>query len=185
MPDPQNNNLQIVSGVLIVLSIVLLYCWWVKKCNNDCNKSYMRGSPLYTQGPMYGQPVDWNKLSHKEGMLNFGELGKFDSVVDVMNKMPKVESMQDMTNNMTNRHYKMNTYDVVNHRWSSDANVAEPLIGSGRTGENDNLVLGSDIITPSKPVLDHHDRSLSADQILMTDYTSQWGTNQMPTNVSI
>jgi len=159
-------KVQWLSGTLIVLSLVLLYCWNSKK------ESYV---PV-KGGYMYGYPRQTDGFSAKRMNAEFPHLH--------LNK-----NLNDLENYVVNRHpaskERMHS-DVSGMKWQSHAFVSgradEDQYGSGydEEGARDRILtrraeelVGYDILTPTKPDLSACNEPLTtgAMQILNADNT--------------
>jgi hypothetical protein len=141
-----SDNLQVLGGVLIVLSIFLLWCWCSKKGN------------MYDEGMI---PRAAYALSNDEGLSNRNAIAKdyiggLKFKEAMWNGSDKVPSMHDLENMHANRHLDVQRHhtpsNVVGLKWNSDGmvgiNTLEADMRDGDDIARRQLNIGGDIYTP-------------------------------------
>jgi hypothetical protein len=203
----ENICLQLLGGALVVLSLILVYCWCKKNdrdgmgnmvpySSSSLHGSYQNVSPNWKEG-LGGMTRDFGSLGFmREGMLSFDNNRGFDTPNTAVTNTPKlVESMHGISNTVQNRHpqNKRLSDSVTNLRWESDASIGDESPGTGSTGYGNpgqmgnraqhriSQIIGGDVITPMKPTNINSCNSHSNDQLLKTDtqFQPQWGDNYM------
>lgn len=197
MPSDDTDNLQLMGGALIVLSLALLYCWWSKQSKqNGCGrryegfKSYIKDHTSKFEGARskYTPGLTFNtdkqaSMHDLEGMaVNRNPLTDQQKRSQVTGLRWQVEGMEnvDMTD-MFDRSYDDARGLVQNSSSSEYGNVRGP-----------NRPLSADILTPMKPNPGSTCASHSLDQLIMTDRAETFGKNGTfwgdpvgPTSVSL
>jgi hypothetical protein len=200
--------LQLLGGALVILSLMLVYCWWSKKnvrdgmgnnipySSSSPHGSFQNISPSWKEG-LGGMTRDFGSLGFmKEGYLNFGSGHDYSTPDAAIRDTPQlVESMHGMSNSVQNRHpqNKRMGDSVTNLRWETDASIGNESPGPGSTGYGPpdqygnraqhriSQIIGGDVITPMKPTPMNACNSHSNDQLMKTntEFRPQWGNNYM------
>ncbi len=172
------SQIKVLSGVLILLCLALLWCWYNKK-NKDKFTSNVR-KPSYYDKIAYIAPA---RPDQSEGF--------------------KIKGMNDITNmGARNTHVmeKAKGHDLTKTRWMTDGQIGPK--GSNAIGvdgflakyasdvEDDvsrmygGVKLPAEVVTPDKAVVPMRSGSLSGDMIRLTEFEPIYG-NSTAKNVSI
>jgi hypothetical protein len=154
------DTVQVLGGVLIVLSMVLLCCWATKQTRYEGMKTYADDLP-----------------SRFEGMSSRNIPGlNFNSNVS--------QSMHDLEGLSVNRHIpneRHNNVDIVGLKWKTEGmstvnttNICD-LECNELPVHNSNQTLGGDILTPIKEMVKSKSNTHSGDQFTMTDHAMGYG----------
>ena len=194
MPDTEKENLQLLGGALIVLSLTLLYCWYKKKSDRDSRGRY---EGMKTYADKFRSPF--------EGMLA-NKITRAQAEAMRSQNVPGVSfngSMHDLESYTANRHSLPDSLlraDVTGLRWQTegmengdmtaffDGNYDEARAQLQGLPDNSNLdyeagcvagasvkKISGDILTPMRPNTGSACASHSLDQLTMTDTAANYG----------
>ena len=171
------NRLRLLSSVLIVLCILLLYCYWNK--NNE-GRRYDRFTPLQ-------QDVHYGGMKYTDGMTS----KQLDSLPGM--KLSARDGMNDKENNLVNRHHPTTAQmrsNLTGLRWESEVFTPGGSITENKshytTYEDSVLddmgaairaqqITGADVLTPLKPGTRIKVNSHGGDILKLTDYRPMYG----------
>lgn len=164
MTPEDEKNLNTLGGVLIILSLVLLWCWYGKKKDNMSNRYGDFGLRGFTRSP----PL--NTAKYLPDM-------QLEPNVDGM----RVKSMHDMSVDLSQMRRHLPIHDdsskmdqMVDVKWNIDSAVNDPL----DRPQQHVVKLPDEIITPAKSqdeLLYNRAASVGAAVMSMSDYAPQFG----------
>lgn len=197
MNNEDLENARLLSSVLIVLSIVLLYCWYRKKVDNMANYTTMRMSGSF---PDHFQPNNVHLLHE-----NF-KPGPIYSIPHVLSEEPGLHWKDGMTKSMHDNDtaFQLNRetnkgqsslMPVLNPQWKTDSRVNDndgsygydPMEESEHPKRWGSVKLPSEIITRGKNnTLGQFEHNSMGKAILtMSDFAPQYGDRNYSDRVSI
>jgi hypothetical protein len=172
----ETTRLKLLGGVLIVLSVALLYCW----CSKQRKNSNMYVKPRWVDGMSNDklnsmQPHSLSELYYKS--------------------KPDTDSMHDRENFVMNRHPPTKTQlrnDISGLRWSTESMVGSNTAvdsvylsgyptysdsdtdSNGRSLTRQQEIVGGDVMTPLKPLGRVDCSTLSYDILTKTNYGPEY-----------
>ncbi len=161
MTPEDEKNLNILGGVLIVLSLDLVWCWYSKKRVNG----------------MVGRYGDFSI----RGMTNRPKLDTAKYLPGLNIENMRVKSMHDLDTDLTQTRRHLPVHEdhrlmdnIVDSKWLIDGHVNDPL-----NNPNQHLVkMPDEIMTPFKSqdeLLQNRVESVGAAVMTLTDYGPQYG----------
>jgi len=153
---------ELLGGVLIIVGLVLLYCWY-KKGKPDY---YHTRANSNTKAAASTTPTAGTKSEGYIGSLKFGD-------------NYQVGSLHDLENYSVNRHYGVDpSATTPNIRWKADGMVGTNELEL-RGGSYDDLMrrsltVSGDILTPlNREIVESKPYSVGGNILAMTDYHPQ------------
>lgn len=166
------DNLQVLGGVLIVLSLALLYCWSQKRMGNTRNRR-----------------CDGMQSSNNNHLSQFEELTAHNTP-DLRFNANVTRSMHDLEGLSVTRHSPtelQRKVDIVGLKWNTEGIDASDTTDMFDRSNNDrrqshhqcsgcsNRSLGGDILTPmNKSMNESTWTTHSGDQLTMTDHAMDY-----------
>jgi len=139
-----DENLQLLGGVLIVLSLALLFCWYSKGSSNE--RGYYDGFSSQLGPAMYGS---WRNSDGFDVVRTLSREQIYDNMPDINFSKP-ITTLNGMTNPVRNMAMPVGLQDKVNHssaRWNVDGFIATPAIDRNAVSHRANQsARGSDLI---------------------------------------